>query len=84
MATQIKMLKCHIWKALLNWCEAWTINGEMKKKHASTETWLMTRFLRVSSIKKIRNEELLELAQKGPHWVKQSYHTNFDPLALYA
>ena len=61
IALRLRLLKCYVWSTLLYGCESWTLNTSCKQKLEAMEIWCYRRMLRISWVKKISNERVLEM-----------------------
>ena len=56
-----RLLKCYVWSVLLYVCESWTISSSCRKKLEAVEMWCYRRMMRMSWVKRISNEQILEM-----------------------
>ena len=56
-----RLLKCYVWSVLLYGCESWTISSSCRKKLEAVEMWCYRRMMRMSWVKRISNEQILEM-----------------------
>jgi len=58
---RIRLLKCYVWSTLLYGCESWTISSSCKRRLEAMEMWCYRRMARISWVKRISNERVLEM-----------------------
>ena len=58
---RIRLLKYYVWSVLLYGCESWTISSNCRKKLEAVERWCYRRLTRISWVKKISNEQILDV-----------------------
>ena len=56
-----RLLKCYVWSVLLYGCESWTISSSCRKKLEAAEMWCYRRMMRMSWVKRVSNEQILEM-----------------------
>ena len=61
---RLRLLKCYVWSTLLYGCESWTISSSCKKKLDALEMWCYRKMMRVSWVKKISHERLLNMVSR--------------------
>jgi len=64
MDLKTRLLKCYVWSTLLYGCEGWTLSSSSEKKLEAAEMWLYRRMMRISWIKKVSNEKVLQMVKK--------------------
>ena len=62
-ALKIRPLKCYVWATLMYECEGWTLNASCRKELEAVETWLHRRIMRVSWVKKLSNQKVLQMVK---------------------
>ena len=62
MNCKLRFLKCYVQSVLLYGCESWTISDINKKRLEAAEMWFLRRMMRISWVKKMTNERVMELA----------------------
>ena len=65
LAIRKRLVDCYVWSVLLYGAETWTLNAETNKRLNNFEIWCYRRMLRLSWIKKVSNEKVVDMVKEN-------------------